>query len=61
MPKQKFYLHNVTVRLMDPEYKKLTLACYRSHKNRSEVIRHLLCNHVDSMLTRKSPKDVKER
>ncbi len=55
MPKQKFFLHNVTIRLQDPEYKKLNQACYRRRRNRSEIIRHLINTNIDTLLS-KSPK-----
>lgn len=55
MPKQKFFIHNVSLKLQDPEYKKLTLACYRRRRNRSEIIRHLINTNIDALLS-KSPK-----
>lgn len=57
MPKQKFFIHNVTFRLLDPEFKKLTQACMRQRKNRSEIIRKLIADNIDQLLKRNSQTD----
>lgn len=53
MPKVKFYVRNVSIRMQDHEYKKMMQICYRKKKNKSEIIREILLRGIESMLKKK--------
>ncbi len=55
MPKQKFFVHHISIRLMDHEMKKVNQLCLRRKKPRSVLVREIIINGIDDIFkTKKS-------
>ena len=54
MPKQKYFTHHISVRMMDHEIKRVNQVCLRKKKRRSVLIREILQNGIEAILTQKT-------
>ena len=57
MQKQKFFVHQISIRLMDHEFKKITQICQRRKKNRSLLVREILQSGIETMFIKKPVTD----
>jgi hypothetical protein len=57
MPKQKYFTHHISVRLMDHEFKRINQVCLRKKTRRAVLVREILQSAIEAMLTKKPVTD----